>query len=70
MSALAPGFYVVRYVNSQRTRLTGDRLMVDSRPFDSLEDAERWGMFVKSEHPKDAVFVIEIGGELQPVAKP
>ena len=62
-----PGFYVVRMPH----RGMGTRLMIESRCFPTEKispdiprdwikrQADNWCDFVKSQHPKDDVFVIE-----------
>lgn len=50
-----PGLYVVR-----RTR---HALVLESRQLDP-SIAETWGEFIKDEHPKDRVFLIEVKHEI------
>jgi hypothetical protein len=65
MEQMIPGFYVMR-----RAHL-GKRLMLESRCFKPMpeknislewtkDQAESWADYVRSEHPKDDVFVMEV----------
>ena len=50
-----PGFYVGRMPE----RGIGSRLIIESICFQRKDDAESWCDFIKSQHPKDDVFLIE-----------
>lgn len=55
---MTPGFYVVRRPTRRMTKRTS--LIVESRPFTIDSDAANWCDWIKGQHPKDEVFVIQV----------
>jgi len=60
---MTPGKYVVR-TSGKQTPNTPSRMLVASRVFSNDEQGTRtarcWLEYVKSEHPKDNVFIVEV----------
>jgi len=62
-----PALYVVREPHGSPAR-TRTAWVVESRPFTgerARTDADRWCEWIRSQHPKDDVFVVDV---VQPVA--
>lgn len=62
---MQPGLYVARTPRRSRS----NRVMIESIAFqrqpgdpgEALRDVTNWCEFIQSQHPKDEVFVIEVG---------